>query len=106
MIDYKKDIIKIFNDKTRNKKFYANIVSVSNSGMSRKIKYYIIKNNQLIDITSYICETVGYKEDSKTWALKVGGCGMDMVWDVLYNLQRTLQPKTKYQTKNISYNLV
>lgn len=75
----------------RGKKIVVNIYSVSQSGMTRKMKFYIIDPNgyngqpDLINITHIMAKIDGKKLD-KNDCLTVQGCGMDMVFHELSNL--------------------
>lgn len=68
-------------EKIRGKKIIVNIASVSRSGMTRKMDFYIYddglkKINHIIsDIADYSCD--------KNGRIIVGGCGMDMIFSVL-----------------------
>jgi len=99
----KKDILKVFNNK--DKRFYCNIVKVSASGMTRKMRFYIIKQNKLVDITDFIAETSNLKLD-KDYNLIIRGCGMDMVFNTLYNLYLDFKINEPYQSKNFNYKLI
>jgi hypothetical protein len=70
----------------RGQKFYCNIVSVSRSGMTRKMKFYAIPKGkeELQQITYLIGNIADYSFD-KNGNLIVGGCGMDMVFSVISN---------------------
>jgi len=74
---------------------YTAIKSVSSSGMSRQIACYIAHDNdgkpRIKDITWFVSKACGLKIGSKG-GLIVGGCGMDMAFNVVYNLDRTLWP--------------
>jgi hypothetical protein len=65
----------------------ADVVSVSKSGMSRRIKFYYIKNNKIIRATNAISFLLNkaYNYNVNDEGLKVSGCGMDMVFHTLYN---------------------
>ena len=65
----------------------ADIVSVSKSGMNRKIKFYYIRKNRIIRATDAIALLLnkGYKPINNEEGLKVSGCGMDMIMHALYN---------------------
>lgn len=72
---------------------YAIIRSVSRSGMSRRISFYMIDKSEIRDITVFIywlCShfNIGeYKQGSKYLreeGMRVDGCGMDMIFHVLY----------------------
>lgn len=64
----------------------ADIVHVSNSGMSRRIKFYYVKDNRIQRATDAIGfllnKGIDYNVNNK--GLKVNGCGMDMVFHTLY----------------------
>lgn len=80
LTDYEKELL----ESARGKKVFCNIVSVSKSGMSRKMRFYIIENDDLRNITHLISEIAGYKMDND-YNLKVSGCGMNMIFSVLSN---------------------
>jgi hypothetical protein len=46
--------------------------------MSRLIDFYVMVDNRPMWVTPAIRDLLGYKQDEKTSALKVGGTGMDM----------------------------
>jgi hypothetical protein len=73
---------------------YAQVMSVSRSGMSRKICFYYVKDNQIQRATpqvAWLCGAVKvgvYLQGNKYLTdegLRVGGCGMDMIFHTLYN---------------------
>jgi hypothetical protein len=66
---------------------------VSSSGMTRRISFYVIKNNKLIGLDWYIEKVLGYKRNYNNEGLVVGGCGMDMGFAVVYELGLSLWPK-------------
>ena len=72
----------------KNKRVYARVVYVSNSGMSRVIHFVSIKNNRLYNLDGLISKILGYKfaETRGGFGLRVGGCGMDMIFNTLYNV--------------------
>jgi hypothetical protein len=61
---------------------------VSRSGMSRSIS--VIRDDQ--DITWMVARAMGEKIDQTHDGIKQGGCGMDMGFNLVYNLARTLYP--------------
>ena len=70
-------------------RIYANVTSVSASGMSRTIEFYIIstypKDPPTLDrITHLVSGAQEYPINDK--GLKIGGCGMDMVFAALDGL--------------------
>ena len=66
---------------------------VSPSGMTRWLDVYVIKDNQPIRITWSVADAVGHAYDKKREALKIGGCGMDMGFAVVYDMGRVLFPE-------------
>lgn len=63
----------------------------SRSGMSRRIKLFVNKRNETIDITNLAARAMDYPypEDG----IKIGGCGMDMGFALVYGLGHVLWPK-------------
>lgn len=72
---------------------YTCIRKVSSSGMTRHIKVFIARKNQIIDITWHVGNVTKDRINRDTWALVVSGCGMDMGFDLIYRLSRILYPK-------------
>lgn len=78
---------------------YTTVSNVSRSGMSRHISCYIPVEDKnygngkhIKDITHWVGLAAGYRRSTKSGALVVGGCGMDMGFSVVYNLSRILFP--------------
>ena len=71
---------------------YTNLKWVSNTGMSRDMKVLAVKDNQLLDITYYVGKLdIGtLKERNGQRVIRVGGCGMDMGFHVVYTLSAVL----------------
>ncbi len=63
--------------------FVCTIRSISHSGYTRKIDFYIRKGKSLVSINKEISEVLSMKQDSRG-LLIVKGCGMDMIFDTLY----------------------
>lgn len=64
---------------------YGIVRHVSASGMSRDIDLYIIKDNQPVYLTGYALTILDYPM-AKNRGMKVGGCGMDMVFHCVSSL--------------------
>ena len=65
-------------------KVYAEVNSVSRSGMSRRIEYYVIpEKNHLARIGYYIAKVIDYSYSIDKGGISVSGCGMDMIFHVL-----------------------
>lgn len=69
---------------------YSVVRSVSQSGMSRKISFFVVDNGDIRDISWHVANVLDYRVDPNNFALKVGGAGMDMCFHVVYSLGRAL----------------
>ncbi len=70
---------------------YTILRSVSKSGLTRSIGFYIVDNNKnILNINYYISVIVGYKFNKAHDGLVVKGCGMDMGFHVVHTLLREL----------------
>jgi hypothetical protein len=70
----------------RNTVIYSIVRSVSQSGMSRNIDFFVIKDDKPIWITPALRDILDYKQDKKYGALKVNGTGMDMCFHIVNSL--------------------
>jgi len=68
---------------------YTNIIRVSNNGMYRHIKVYVVKGGEILNITHLVADMLGYKT-TKTYSLGVSGCGMDMSYKVVADISDEL----------------
>lgn len=79
--------------------FYAGVVSVSRSGMSRKIKMAYIYKNELITIRDpKLLKLAGVSSKGT-----ISGCGMDMLFHAQYTLFHNLH--TNYKKANYQNRL-
>lgn len=69
---------------------YTLLRNVSRSGMSRDIDVYVMEDNQPRRITWTVAKAADMTYNRKAEAIRVGGCGMDMGFHVVYNLSRSL----------------
>lgn len=71
---------------------YTVLRSVSSSGMSRTMSLKVVEDGRIVDITYYAAQVLGYPlvEVNGSRALRVGGCGMDMGFHVVYSLSSVL----------------
>lgn len=68
-----------------NKRIYATVTRVSNSGMSRCVKfYYVNKDGNIYNLTPRIARIMGYRLTD--YGVRIGGCGMDVIFNTLYNI--------------------
>ena len=77
---------KVLEELPRNTVIYSIVRTVSASGLSRTIDFYVIVDGKPIWITPATRDILDYKQDEKTQALKVGGTGMDMCFHVVHSL--------------------
>jgi hypothetical protein len=71
---------------------YTVLRSVSSSGMSRTMSLKVSKDGKILDLTYYASVVLDYRlvEINGSRAIRVGGCGMDMGFHVVYSLSRVL----------------
>jgi len=72
---------------------YCVLRSVSKSGMSRRIDFYVIKENRPIWITGNMAALMDRDSKGCGKGMRVDGCGMDMGFASVYNLASTLWPE-------------
>ncbi len=70
---------------------YGIVRTVSRSGMSRTIDFYAFQDNDRMYLSGWMATALDYRRDN-SGALKVQGCGMDMVFGTVYHLSRVLFP--------------
>ena len=74
------------------KTVYTHCNSVSSSGMARRIRCYIAiiddDKPEIMDISYYVSQVCGYSMNDSGMLLR--GCGMDMGFEVVYNLSAVL----------------
>lgn len=71
---------------------WTSVKHVSRSGMSRLINAHVIVDNEPQWISGYIARAGLFTFDKPREALRVGGCGMDMGFHVVYTLSQALYP--------------
>jgi hypothetical protein len=69
---------------------YTQLEHVTKSGMTRFIKVRHIKDNYPYDYTGLVAKALDWTYSDKYHAIKVGGCGMDMGFDLINTLSYTL----------------
>lgn len=65
---------------------------VARSGMTRWIDLYVIRDNEPRWLSTLAARAAGFTFDRKREAIKVGGCGMDMGFHLVYELGARLWP--------------
>ena len=69
---------------------FTTTLHVSKSGMTRLIKFFVIRDNSPLYLTNTIIEKLGYKPNKHWDSIVVRGCGMDMGYHVVHNLSYAL----------------
>ena len=69
---------------------YTVLRHCSRSGMCRDIDCYIMQDNQPRWISRLVSKATGFGFNEKKDAIRVGGCGMDMGFHIVYSLSRVL----------------
>jgi hypothetical protein len=71
---------------------YTVLRSVAPSGMSRTMSLKVAKDGKIQDLTYYASVVLDYPlvEVNGSRAIRVGGCGMDMGFHIVYSLSRVL----------------
>ena len=68
---------------------YGIVRSVARSGRSRTIDFYVIHEDRPIYLSGYMSEILGMPR-TQEGALKVAGCGMNMILACVHALSRSL----------------
>jgi len=76
----------------RNMDFYA-IVPLTEKEQKEEKHKGIKPKVRKVYLNNFISQLLDYKRDERKGTLKVNGCGMDMAFEVVYNLGRVLYPK-------------
>ena len=83
---------------------YTTVTSVSRSGMSRNIRCYFPSKGEIVDITWAVAEACQFSRAIGGGGgadIRMGGCGMDMCFEVVYVLGRVMFPKGGPVTKSL-----
>ena len=78
---------------------YTILRHVSNSGMSRDISVIAIRDNEIYHLDYLVSKLTGYKL-SKNEGVKIGGCGMDMGFALVYSFSSRVFPTGFRYRKN------
>lgn len=71
---------------------YTTLRHVSRSGMQRVIDVHIIQDNEPRWIGYTVAKAQECRFDDRKQGIIIGGCGMDMGFEIVYNLGRILFP--------------
>ena len=84
-------------DSLKYPRVYTVLRHVSQSGMTRYIDLYVIKDDQPIYISGSVADILGRKLANKaSGGVKITGCGMDMGFSLVYDLSMALYCEAKY----------
>ena len=102
-----KDIMR----KCKDKRCFAKVTHVSNSGMSRTIHFLAVtKNGNIYNLDGMIHNITGDNFDSNYNGLRVYGCGMDMIFKTMYDLNSyaftysVIKTSKKKDRQSLQYN--
>lgn len=65
---------------------------VSQSGMTRAISLVVVDGGEVRGLDFLAAEVLDFKIDQRRGGLRIGGCGMDMGFQLVYLLGRVLWP--------------
>ena len=84
----RQDLLNLYEQakKFKNKRVYACVMSRSSNGMSRNIRMFTLRGEYPSYNIALVLEQLGYKMHKNTYDIKVNGCGMDMIFHLLSNL--------------------
>ena len=68
----------------KNRMIYGVVHKVSGSGMSRTASFYIVIGNEIVNI-SHLISRINNIRTNKDGDLVLSGCGMDMLFNTIYN---------------------
>lgn len=93
--------------KTNGNCVIASIEKVSQSGMSRIISFHFVgKKYNIYQLNYLISKVCGYSRPQNYNGIKVSGCGMDMIFHVLYGFYRQIKLKDKHPQYSGNYTRV
>ena len=69
---------------------YTQLEHVTKSGMTRFIKVRKIEDDYPYDYTGLVAKALDWTYSERYLAIKVGGCGMDMGFHLIYSLSSVL----------------
>jgi hypothetical protein len=74
-------------------KVYTILRHVARSRMTRHVSAVIIHEGKPFEISYLVARCLDYRRNRDDGGLVVGGCNMDMGFEIVYNLGRKLFPK-------------
>lgn len=95
--------LSILLSKEGKKQVIATVKKVASSGMSRQVAFAIVINEDVHFITYFISKALGLRYNESNNTITISGCGMDVIFGTLYNLNVALM---KYELDTITWDLV
>ena len=71
-------------------KVYTQVSHVARSGMMRRVRVYIVDDGEIRDVTYHVGQVIGSNVNDD--GIKMGGCGYDVTFEVVYSLGRAMFP--------------
>lgn len=71
---------------------YTNVSHVSSSGMTHHIQLLVPHKKEIVDLSWHAAQVLGWGM-GKHGGVRVGGCGMDMGFHLVYELSGRMWPK-------------
>ena len=84
---------------------YTVLKSVSSSGMSRKIDLLIVNDGNIQNINFYVLQSEGSSTEKWEKGITANGCGMDMGFNLVYNLSYRLFNDPNNKETDAGYKL-
>lgn len=74
---------------------WIQLVHVARSGMSRDLRVFIVRGGEIVNVTWYVGHACGDRIADRDGqrVIRVGGCGFDAGFQVVYDLGRVLFPR-------------
>lgn len=71
---------------------YTKLLHCAKSGMMRIVDVIVIRDNEPLRYTWAAAKAAGFSYNTKHEGIRVDGCGMDVGFEVVYNLSHVLFP--------------
>lgn len=71
-------------------KIYTSVSHVSQSGMLRRVRVFIVDDGEIRDITGQVARAIDHNLNNQ--GIKMVGCGYDVTFEIVYSLGRVLFP--------------
>jgi hypothetical protein len=66
------------------------LTRVSSTGMCRHIKVLAVRGKEIVNVSWYAADLLGWKWSDETGSVVVAGCGMDMGFHTVYSMSNRL----------------